>query len=643
MIEFRTLGQIDLTNGSSNAEDGAVDPSGLLTQSKPTAVFSYLLLSRPPGFRRRDEIVTMFWPESDQKRSRAALSQVLYILRRALGPDVIESRGVEEIGIVPGSVRCDAIEFRQAIDLGHLEVAMALYGGELLPAFFTSEAIGFERWLDGERSELGKLASSSAWSLAENYEKLKNVAAAGHWGRRAAALSPYDEASAQRVMEMLARLGDRSGALKAYDRFRETVISELEFEPSEATTDLAERIRESMAGPARESGAIESLEPFIATTAPALPSDHSDVTVASRRRPITGAVATILAVAAIAAFFLVSRQLVESGPRTAVGDVRPAAIAVLPINAMGAADTLRAGLMTSKLIESLVRAGFKMPPHSTVNGFRDSVPAFYRGESGVDWFVEGDLIEEDGISELSIRIVDPRTDLVVWAQPFREGGRPMSDFMLDVAQLTADSLAVRMGLEASRIRVPRLTADPIADSLYSRARYLVETNNSLPGVRQAAALFAGAIERDSVFAPAYVGLAIALSEMGRQYWDPPPLEQAPEVGRLLQRAIELDPTHAETHAALGWYAYTYEWDWEAAEQHYLQALELDPDLAVTYTMYAFLVLATGRIEEGLELSRHATELAPLNPRLVTTYCWHLYLANRFEDVADACQRVITQL
>jgi tetratricopeptide (TPR) repeat protein len=299
--------------------------------------------------------------------------------------------------------------------------------------------------------------------------------------------------------------------------------------------------------------------------------------------------------------------------------------------------------MTSKLIESLARAGFMMLPLATVNEFRDSVPTFYRSDAGVDWFVEGDLIEEDGISELSIRIVDPRTDLVVWAQPFREGGRPMSDFMLDVAQLTADSLAVRMGLEASRIRVPRLTSDPIADSLYSRARYLVETNNSLPGARQSAFLFAGAIERDSAFAPAYVGLAMALQAMGRQYWDPPPAAQALEVGRLLQRAIELDPTYAETHAALGWYAYTYEWDWEAAERHYRQALELAPDLAVTYTMYAFLVLATGRTEEGLRLSRHATELAPLNPRLVTTYCWHLYLANRFEDVADACQRVITQL
>ncbi|MEN8144423.1 MAG: BTAD domain-containing putative transcriptional regulator [Gemmatimonadota bacterium] len=634
MIEFRILGQVDLKTTGDESGSDSLDPSGLLTQSKPTAVLFYLLLSRPSGFRRRDEIVAMFWPESSQKRSRAALSQVLYVLRRALGPDVIESRGVEEIGIDPDQVRCDAIEFRRAIAERRTEEAMALYGGELLPAFFTSEAVGFERWLDAERAELAGLASSVAWDLAEDYEKQRNAAAAGHWGRRAAALAPYQEASAQRLMEMLARLGDRSGALKAYERFRQAAVTELEIEPSGATKELAERIRESMDGPAREAGAIASSDPA---------SDAADrVSVPMRwSRGLSRPVASVLTLAVAAVLFLGLRSLVGTGPSTAIGEVQPTAITVLPIQVMGTADPSRAEIMTSRLIDALARAGFRMPPYGTVRGFQDSIPAFYRSEPGADWFVQGDLVGADGVSELALRIVDPRTDLVVWSHTTREGGRPMSDFMLEVAQLTADNLAPRMGLETELI--PRLTADPIADSLYTRARFLSETNYSNQGFRQAAALYAAAIELDSSFVPAYVGLAIALGQQSRVFWDPPPMEQMETVSGLLGRALELDPSSAEVHAALGWVAYTYEWDWDEAADHFLQAIELDPNSAGTYNMYAFLLLATGSIDEGLKVSRAASEMAPLNPLIVTTNCWHLYLVSRFEEANAVCRRVLDEL
>lgn len=133
---------------------------------------------------------------------------------------------------------------------------MAFYGRELLPAFFTSDAPGFERWLDIERAALAKLAASTAWRLADRYEAEQNAAAAGHWGRRAAALAPYDESATQRLMEMLSRLGDRSGALRAFERFCEASETELELEPSAATRELAARIRASLQGPARASGDI---------------------------------------------------------------------------------------------------------------------------------------------------------------------------------------------------------------------------------------------------------------------------------------------------------------------------------------------------------------------------------------------------
>jgi tetratricopeptide (TPR) repeat protein len=229
------------------------------------------------------------------------------------------------------------------------------------------------------------------------------------------------------------------------------------------------------------------------------------------------------------------------------------------------------------------------------------------------------------------------------ARPFREGGRSTMDFMLEVAQQTADTLAALMGIEAGTLRVPRLTTDPIADSLYAQVRYELPQNYTLPGLRRAAAQLEQAIARDSGFAPAYVLLADVLYEMSRDHWDPPPREQMGRVQELLDRALELDPTSPDLHRLLGWVAYTWDWDWAKAEDEYREAIRLGPNNAFAHGGYAFLLLATGRIEEGLEESRRSVQLDPMNPITGTTYCWHLYLVHRFDDALAECRYVIEEI
>lgn len=43
-----------------------------------------------------------------------------------------------------------------------------------------------------------------------------------------------------------------------------------------------------------------------------------------------------------------------------------------------------------------------------------------------------------------------------------------------------------------------------------------------------------------------------------------------------QRAIEIDPTLAEAHASLAFFKLNYDWDWNAAEQEFRNALDLNP-------------------------------------------------------------------
>lgn len=236
-IRFEALGSLELL-----AADGRRLQS-ILAQPKRVALLAYLAVGSSRGFKRRDTLLGVFWPEVEQERARHSLRQAVYVLRQGLGADVVVSRGDEEIGVAADELWCDAVAFERAVDEGRPEEAQEWYAGDLLPGFFLSDAPEFERWLEGERQRLRRLASDAAWSLAVAREREGNAAAAAHWARRAADLSPWDESSLCRLIELLDRLGDRAGAIRTYDRFARRLAEEYDAEPAPETRALIHRVR----------------------------------------------------------------------------------------------------------------------------------------------------------------------------------------------------------------------------------------------------------------------------------------------------------------------------------------------------------------------------------------------------------------
>ncbi|HKP50089.1 MAG TPA: hypothetical protein VJU17_08760, partial [Gemmatimonadales bacterium] len=77
-LTIRLLGGCELVAGDK------APVTGLLVQPKRLALLLYLAVALPRGFRRRDEILALFWPESDAGRARNSLRQALHELRSHL-------------------------------------------------------------------------------------------------------------------------------------------------------------------------------------------------------------------------------------------------------------------------------------------------------------------------------------------------------------------------------------------------------------------------------------------------------------------------------------------------------------------------------------------------------------------------------
>ena len=236
MIRFRMLGSIQL------ADSGGRELTAVLAQPKRVALLAYL--AADGEFVRRDTLLAMFWPEVDDAHARLALNQAVRFLRKSLGStSVLVSRGADDLAISTDHLWCDVSAFRGLLQAGRLAEALELYRDDLLPGFHCGGAPGFDDWLERERQRLRVDAARAAQKLASRSEQAGAFTTAVTSARRAVDLSSTDERSVRELLALLDRLGDRAGAIHAYEAFARRLADEFEAVPAPETVSLIEAIR----------------------------------------------------------------------------------------------------------------------------------------------------------------------------------------------------------------------------------------------------------------------------------------------------------------------------------------------------------------------------------------------------------------
>lgn len=217
---------------------------------KLLALLTFLAVESPRGSVRRDRLLATFWPEADEARARNALNQAVHQLRTRLGPEVLESRGQDEL-VLDGRVESDVERFEACLDAGDAARGLELYRGAFLEGFHVRDATGFERWLDGIRARLRRRAREAALAAADDAERGGRPDAAVGYLRRALEIVPTDERAARRMIRLLLDAGDPAAALRAYRRLVRRLESELGIRPTDETRSL---VRETGADPSAPEG-----------------------------------------------------------------------------------------------------------------------------------------------------------------------------------------------------------------------------------------------------------------------------------------------------------------------------------------------------------------------------------------------------
>lgn len=270
-------------------------------------------------------------------------------------------------------------------------------------------------------------------------------------------------------------------------------------------------------------------------------------------------------------------------------------------------------------------------------GTRKALPEI-AGELGVDGIVEGTVVRSGNRVRITANLLYAATDRHLWASSYESELEDVLTVQGHVARAVAD--AVRSEV-ADRRPTPSAATRRVngeAFQAYLEALYL-GTNWTEEGLTKAAAGYRRAQELDPAFAPSYAGTASVyclLAVFGRR----PAPEAFATAKEAASKALELDDTLAEAHAAMGLIKMTYDWDWSGAETEFRRALALNPSSPESHYKYGIFLTAMRRNEQAIGESREALRLDPLTPTSNLQLGWVLFFAGRYEESISQLKRTL---
>jgi TolB-like protein/DNA-binding winged helix-turn-helix (wHTH) protein/Tfp pilus assembly protein PilF len=232
-------------------------------------------------------------------------------------------------------------------------------------------------------------------------------------------------------------------------------------------------------------------------------------------------------------------------------------------------------------------------------------------ELGVDYILEGSVRREGDEARVSAQLIRVSDQTHLWAQNYQ---RNLHDLLQIENELgTAIARQVQVNLTSQQIvdLSKMRTVNPEAYDLYLKGRFYWNERNPA-AIKESIGYFQRATALDPDFALAYVGLADAYN-IGNILGAYSPKESLPAAKVAATKALALDPSLAEAHAALGMEKSHYEYDFPGAQKEFLQAIELNPNSAYAHFFYSNCYLAPmGRMSEAISENKKALELDPLS-------------------------------
>ncbi|HXM20813.1 MAG TPA: protein kinase [Terriglobales bacterium] len=318
-------------------------------------------------------------------------------------------------------------------------------------------------------------------------------------------------------------------------------------------------------------------------------------------------------------------------------------VAVLPLaNATSNAemDYLADGI-TEGVINHLSRLpGLKVMARTTVFRYRQAQqdPLQIGRDLKVGAVIVGRLTQHGDALSVETEMVDVSNGSQIWGEQYRRRASDIATVQDDIASDISGQLRMKVSGEEKKHLAEHATENSEAYQLYVKGRFYL-AQRTRESLYKALDQFNQAVAKDSNYAQAYTGVAdvyVLLLDRGWISND----EASPKIHSATQRAIELDATLAEPHAALAVVKEMADWDWAGAEAEYRKAIGLNPNDVTSHLWYSALLTNLGRTKEAMVENEKALALDPASPQINANHAGILDDMHRYDEALTELNRLI---
>ena len=326
---------------------------------------------------------------------------------------------------------------------------------------------------------------------------------------------------------------------------------------------------------------------------------------------------------------VIDQYIIEASPFPKVST-----LAVLPLaNLSGDPDQeYFADGITAALITNLAKVtALRVVSRTSIMRFKGtdrSLPAI-AAELGVDAVVEGSVVRDGDRIRITAQLIDAATDQHLWAESFDRDYRDVLKVQREITTSIAEEIRIAVAPEESArlAQAAEVSSDGYDAYLKGMQHFYRLTPQDLETALQ---YFDLSLEQNPNAPLAHAGVAAAwvgLQQMGFVKSS----EAAPRSEAAALRALELDADNVEAHVWLGVIRAWVDWDWDAAEELFQRAIELNPSSGDARVPYSHMLALFGRFDEGMLQSEEALKVDPFNPWFIGVNGVEMHMAGRHDE------------
>ncbi len=292
-------------------------------------------------------------------------------------------------------------------------------------------------------------------------------------------------------------------------------------------------------------------------------------------------------------------------------------LAVLPLYniSQDAQDEYFADGMTEELISSLSKiSGLRVIARTSVMKYKaveKDIPEIGQ-ELMVGTILGGSVRKSGNKARINVQLIDVASRENIWVMNYDRELQDIFMIQSEIAQNVANELKVRLFNSEKQQLEKSYTKNMEAYEEYLVGKYFLNEKTA-ESIQQAAAHFESSIDQDPAFALPYAHLAYCYTLMGVAGYGNLSRDIATQKAKeYVAKALEIDETLAEAHAALGYIKFRVDWDWAGAEKEFKMTLEMNPSYATAHEWYALFLSVHSRLDEALQEIQTAYALDPLS-------------------------------